>query len=106
MSPHWEAGWTFDEKKAAKFYAELAQERAELQQELDELFLPWIVEEEFIPKANNRKLGYTKGEPFMKQKGPVNPNSRSTSSFACGKNTDGSRPSLRPAVTQRSTKAF
>ena len=80
-----EAGWTFDEKKAAKFYAELAQERAELQQELDELFPPWIVEEEFIPKVNN-KLGYTKGEPFMKQKEVrFNPNSRKHIEFCLRK---------------------
>ena len=81
-----EAGWTFDEKKAAKFYAELAQERADLQQELDELFPPWIVEEEFIPKVNNRKLGYTKGEPFMKQKEVrFNPNSRKHIEFCLRK---------------------
>ena len=72
-----EAGWTFDEKKAAKFYAELAQERADLQQELDELFPPWIVEEEFIPKVNNKTRGYVKGEPFIKRKEvQFNPNSR------------------------------
>ena len=62
------AGWTFDEKKAGELYAQLAQERADLQQELDELFPPWEVQEEFIPKVNNRKLGYVKGEPFIKRK--------------------------------------
>ena len=106
-----EAGWTFDEKKAAKFYADLAQERADLQQELDELFPPWIVEEEFIPKVNNRKLGYTKGEPFINRRGRMNPNSRkhieflsaeeirrkpTESATAARKDRRGSKPSAIP----------
>ena len=32
------------------------------------LFPPWFVEEEFIPKRDNKRLGYVAGEPFIKQK--------------------------------------
>ena len=72
-----QAGWTFDKKKAGELYARLSQERADLQDELNELFPPWTVEEEFIPKVNNKTRGYVKGEPFIKRKEvQFNPNSR------------------------------
>ena len=61
-------GWTFDHKAAGDLYAALATERAELEEQLQELFEPWEVHETFIPKVNNSKLGYTKGEPFIKTK--------------------------------------
>ena len=70
-------GWTFDYRQAGKLYATLAKERAALEEELQELFEPWEVRETFIPKVNNSKLGYTKGEPFIKVKVvEFNPNSR------------------------------
>ena len=72
-----DAGWTFKTEEAGKFYAKLSDELAELKTELRDLFPPWIVETEFIPKVNNAKLGYRKGEPFIKQHEVVfNPNSR------------------------------
>lgn len=71
------AGFTFDNDKAGKLYATLAGERAELADQLAGLFPPWTLEEEFIPKVNNKKLGYVKGVPFIKRKTVVfNPNSR------------------------------
>ena len=71
------AGWTFDMHKAASLYAQLALERSTLEDDLQELFPPWTIENEFIPKVNNSKLGYVKGEPFIKQKQiQFNPNSR------------------------------
>ena len=71
------AGWSFDMDKAAKLYGDLSQERSELEKELHQLFPAWTVEEEFIPKVNNSKLGYVKGEPFTKRKViEFNPNSR------------------------------
>lgn len=77
-----QAGWTFDTKKAGELYAELAQERGDLQDELAELFPPWTVEEEFIPKATNKRYGYVKGEPFIKTKEiHFNPNSRNHIEF-------------------------
>jgi len=62
------AGWTFDEGKAANLYGELARRRQELDEELQGLFEPWEVTETFIPKVNNSKLGYQKGVPFEKRK--------------------------------------
>ena len=60
------AGWTFDEAKAGKLYAELCTRREELDHELQDLFEPWEVHETFIPKRNNKTLGYIEGEPFTK----------------------------------------
>lgn len=62
------AGWTFDEDKAAELFAELAARRQELDSELQDLFEPWEVSETIIPKVNNSKLGYQKGVPFEKRK--------------------------------------
>lgn len=62
------AGWTFDEVKAGKLFAELAARRQELDNELQNLFEPWEVTETFIPKRNNSKMGYQKGVPFEKRK--------------------------------------
>ena len=61
-------GWTFDIKAASELYAKLAQRRDELSTELDDLFPPWTIETEFLPKVNNAKLGYVKGEIFIKKK--------------------------------------
>ena len=70
-------GWTFDEAKAASLYASLAQRRSEIEVELDGMFPPWEVSEEFIPKVNNKTRGYVKGEPFVKTKTvQFNPSSR------------------------------
>ena len=87
-----QAGWTFDKKKAGDLYAALAQERAALQTELDELFPPWTIETPFVPKVNNSKLGYVKGETFTKRKEVrFNPNSRKHIEF-CLKQKYGWKP--------------
>jgi hypothetical protein len=71
------AGWTFDTDKAASLYAQLSLEQSTIEDELQTLFPNWYLEEEFIPKVNNSKLGYEKGVPFIKQREVVfNPNSR------------------------------
>ena len=71
------AGWSFDMDKAAKLYGDLSQKRSDLEHELLKLFPAWTVEEEFIPKVNNKTRGYIKGEPFIKSKTiEFNPNSR------------------------------
>ena len=71
------AGWTFDSHRAGELYGQLALEKSSIEDELRELFPPWIVEETFIPKVNNKRLGYKAGEPFIKQREIVfNPNSR------------------------------
>lgn len=70
-------GWTFDNKGAASLYSTLAQRRASLTEELNELFPPWDLEEEFIPKVNNKTRGYVKGEVFIKKRTVAfNPSSR------------------------------
>ena len=47
-----------------------------IEEELNDLFPAWIVEEEFVPKRNNKRLGYVEGEPFIKQREvKFNPNS-------------------------------
>jgi len=70
-------GWTLDVEKATKLYADLVQRRIEIEDNLGELFEPWVISEVFIPKVNNSKLGYEKGVPFTKKKTVhFNPNSR------------------------------
>jgi len=70
-------GWTFDMTAAAKLYGELSELRLSIGKSLNELFEPWEIEEEFIPKRNNKTKGYIAGEPFMKVKTiEFNPNSR------------------------------
>ena len=61
-------GWTFNEKKAGELYAELAQKRHAIEEDLKELFPPWEVTEDFYPKVNNKARGYVKGELFVKSK--------------------------------------
>ena len=61
-------GWTFNEKKAGELYAELAQKRHVIEEDLKELFPPWEVTEDFYPRVNNKARGYVKGELFVKSK--------------------------------------
>ena len=71
------AGWTFNIEKAQALHAQLSAEKIQLEQELQGLFPPWFIETDFIPKVNNSKLGYVKGEVFTKRKQvDFNPNSR------------------------------
>lgn len=63
-----QAGWTFDEQKAGELYAKLSGRRQELDNELQDLFEPWEITETFIPKRNNKTLGYVEGVPFTKRK--------------------------------------
>lgn len=70
-------GWTFDKPKAIELYASLAQERADLESELRELFPAWEIKEEFVPKRDNKTRGYKAGVPVFKTKlVEFNPNSR------------------------------
>ena len=70
-------GWTFDVKSAGELYADLAQKRSDLERELAVLFEPWEIHTEFIPKRDNKTLGYIKDEPFTKVKVVTfNPSSR------------------------------
>jgi len=71
-------GFHFDMPKAAALLTRLVQRRGELERELKEYFGSWEVQlPEFIPKVNNKKLGYTKGVAVKKVKVvEFNPSSR------------------------------
>ena len=70
-------GVMFNTEAANALVRELMKRRAVLEAELQDTFRPWTIEEVFIPKVNNAKRGYVKGEPFIKKTTVVfNPNSR------------------------------
>lgn len=59
-------GVCFDKQKAVEFAANLVSEKAELERKLKLAFPNEIRKEVFIPKVNNAKKGYIKGQPFTK----------------------------------------
>ena len=61
-------GVCFNVEKAHALVAKLTAKREEIAAKLQEVFPPWRDEEVIIPKVNNKKLGYVKGEPFTKVK--------------------------------------
>ena len=70
-------GFKFNTAKAQRLYSELSAKRESLKQELKHSFPDWEVRTPFIPKANNKKLGYRKGIPTEKvQVIEFNPSSR------------------------------
>lgn len=71
-------GFLFDVVKAAELYATLSGRREKLRRQLVELFPPWEAKaRDFIPKVNNAKLGYVKGERVVVYKTvEFNPSSR------------------------------
>lgn len=71
-------GFHFDERKGAELYATLSKRRGELDRELRETFGSWTVQlPDFIPKRDNKTLGYKAGVPVKKQKEVLfNPSSR------------------------------
>ena len=72
-------GYAFNVAKAEALYRDLSLERAEMAENLRSVFKPWQMPngKPFVPKRDNAKLGYVKGEPIQKYKTVVfNPNSR------------------------------
>lgn len=71
-------GFPFNEAAAQELYLILIKARTEVEQRLKEWFPPWKKDMgEFIPKVNNKTLGYVKGVPIRKWKEMVfNPGSR------------------------------
>jgi DNA polymerase I len=71
-------GFCFNEEKAGKLYAQLSQRRGDLERELKEYFGSWEVKlPDFIPKRDNKKMGYKVGVPVPKSKiVEFNPSSR------------------------------
>ena len=60
-------GVCFDKEKAIDLTAELVKEKLKLEEQLKKAFPNEIIEEEFIPKVNNKTKGYVKGQPFIKR---------------------------------------
>lgn len=71
-------GFPFDEHKARELYIRLVQDRTVAENRLLEWFPPWQVRlKDFIPKRDNKRLGYTAGVPVPKYAERVfNPASR------------------------------
>ena len=70
-------GVYFDKEKAVELAAYLTAEKLRLEEELRLAFPNEIREETFIPKVNNSKRGYVKGQPFTKKvEIEFNPSSR------------------------------
>lgn len=71
-------GFYFNEAAGRALYLLLIKKRTEIETRLKEWFPPWKKDMgEFIPKVNNKTLGYVKGVPIRKYKDMVfNPGSR------------------------------
>lgn len=71
-------GFHFNEQAAGDLYAILAKRRGELDQELRDYFGSWTVNlPDFIPKRDNKTMGYKAGVPVKKSKEVMfNPSSR------------------------------
>ena len=71
------AGIPFDTDAALDLVDKLKTKQKELEEKLKEVFLPIVHQETFIPKVNNAKRGYVKGQPFVKTRvEEFNPGSR------------------------------
>ena len=71
------AGFPFDIDACFDLVDDLRAKKSELEVHLKEIFPPIKHEEVFIPKVNNSKRGYVKGEPFTKVRHEeFNPGSR------------------------------
>ena len=72
-----QTGWTFDVDAALDLLDKLEVTKKEIEDELINTIPATIKEEEFIPKRDNKRLGYVAGVPFIKRKEiPFNPGSR------------------------------
>lgn len=70
-------GIKFNKEKAVELTASLKTRQLELEKGLREIFPDEIVEETVVPKVNNQKRGYVKGQPFVKRTViPFKPSSR------------------------------
>ena len=73
-----EKGFAFDEEKAKELHVKLLGKTHDLKLALENRFPDWQVDlGDFVPKVNNKKLGYTKGVAVRKSKTvKFNPSSR------------------------------
>ena len=71
------AGIPFNTDAALDLVDKLRTKQKELEEKLKEVFPPIVHQETFIPKVNNAKRGYVKGQPFVKTRvEEFNPGSR------------------------------
>jgi DNA polymerase-1 len=71
------AGIPFDTDAALDLVDKLRTKQKELEEKLKEVFPPIVHQKTFIPKVNNAKRGYVKGQPFVKTRvEEFNPGSR------------------------------
>ena len=61
-------GFPFDYAAASALYAELAEKRAHLTAQLSAIFPPVVKSSTIVPRANNSRYGYRKGEATVKYK--------------------------------------
>lgn len=60
-------GFKFNRGKAIELVGKLTARKQQLTEQLATVFPPRIVEEVIVPKANNSRYGYVKGQPFTKR---------------------------------------
>lgn len=104
-------GWPLDIRKAQDLYSTLSARRHALEKELLAAFPPWRVRlEDFIPKRNNKTLGYIAGVPVERwETREFNPASRDhiadrlTDKYGWKPQefTDGGQPKVDDEVLQR-----
>lgn len=71
-----ENGFAFDIDKALRMQKEIGDRLAVLDTEMQACFPPQVIQEEFIPKRDNKTRGYKEGVPFIKETlKPFNPRS-------------------------------
>jgi DNA polymerase-1 len=75
------AGWKFDVAAAGKLHVELCEKRDELEKKLKAEFGGWYApsdgKQPFVPKSDNKRYGYVRGQPCTKIKWiEFNPQSR------------------------------
>jgi len=61
-------GFLFDEEASYKLAAVLQRRKAEIEAKMKDVFPDYEIEEEYVPKVNNKKYGYVKGQPILRKK--------------------------------------
>ena len=98
-----QAGWTFDLPKAQALHATLSAEKIAIEQQLQDLFPPWTIETEFVPKVNNKTRGYVKVSLLQRLiPSTSTPIPDATSNTVCAPNTIGNQQSSPRLGMQKS----
>ena len=108
-------GVPFNSEEAEELYIELFEERKQLRKSIKATVPSWIKREIFLPKRDNKTLGYTKNVPFTKEiEKPFNPGSRKQIytflhdkyNWTPDKKTENGNPSLDAEVMEEISMAF